>query len=190
MRRAPATLAIVALTSAVVVAQLAAPSLVTALGASWPEIAHGQVWRLVTGSLVHGLGVAQLVVNMAAFIVFGPPLERAIGRRRFVALYFGGGALVWLLVLTITDRAFTGAGASASVFAVMAAGVPVGLRQPGGRWGWAALSAAAVVAGLVLGVLLVPVFGRDVLVAHVYGTAIGLVAGALATPRSGATVRA
>jgi membrane associated rhomboid family serine protease len=58
------------LTSAVVAAQL------PALGASRPEIAHGQVWRLVTGSLVHGLGVPQLAVNMAAFVLGGALVTR------------------------------------------------------------------------------------------------------------------
>ena len=68
------------------------------------------------------------------------------------------------------------AGASAAVFAVMGAGVTLGLGRSGDRR-WAVLSAAAVAAGLGLGVLLVPVFGSDVLYAHVYGSTFGLLGG-------------
>src|SRR5262249_61655227 len=95
-RLVPATLIVVALTTATVIGQMAVPGLVTALGASWPDIARGQVWRLVTGSLVHGLGVPQLVVNMAALVVFGPVVERAVGSWRFAVAYFCAGGLVWL----------------------------------------------------------------------------------------------
>lgn len=173
---APATVFVVALTSATVLVQIVRPGLVEALGASWPEIAQGQVWRLFTGTLVHGLGIPQLAVNMAALAVFGPGVERAIGGWRFTVAYFCAGGLVWLAVLLTIDRTFVGAGASAAVFAVMGAGVPLGLGQGGDRR-WAALSAAAVAAGLGLGVVLVPVFGSDVLYAHVYGSAIGLLGG-------------
>ena len=176
---APATLAIVAITAATVVGQHLAPSLLTALDASRPEIWHGQVWRLLTGTLVHGLGFPQLAVNMAALLVFGPRLERALGGWRFAAGYFAAGGLTWLTVLAITDPSFVGAGASPAVFAVMGAGVPVGLR-PGGDRRWAALSAAAVAAGLALGLAVVPLFGVDVLYAHLYGAAIGLLGGAAA----------
>src|SRR5690348_5808919 len=155
---------------------MALPGLVTALGASWPDIARGQVWRLLTGSLVHGLGARQLVVNMAALIVFGPVVERTIGSWRFAVAYFCAGGLVWLAVFATIDRTFVGAGASAAVFAVMGAGVTLGLGRGGDRR-WAVLSAAAVAAGLGLGVLLVPVFGSDVLYAHVYGSTFGLLGG-------------
>lgn len=59
-------------------------------------VADGEVYRLLTSAFLHG-GVFHLLLNMYALFLFGPQLEAALGRVRFVALYFvsalGGSAL-------------------------------------------------------------------------------------------------
>jgi membrane associated rhomboid family serine protease len=59
-------------------------------------VADGEYWRLITAAFLHG-GFLHLALNMYALYLFGPPLEAALGRARFLALYLlsalGGSAL-------------------------------------------------------------------------------------------------
>ncbi|OGV65196.1 MAG: hypothetical protein A3K19_24230 [Lentisphaerae bacterium RIFOXYB12_FULL_65_16] len=58
-----------------------------------------EYWRLVTYMFAHG-GFLHILFNMWGLYLFGRPLERLIGLRRFAVLYFVSGiigGLVWLL---------------------------------------------------------------------------------------------
>jgi membrane associated rhomboid family serine protease len=59
-------------------------------------VADGEYWRLITAAFLHG-GFLHLALNMYALFLFGPPLEAALGRVRFLALYvlsaLGGSAM-------------------------------------------------------------------------------------------------
>ena len=65
-----------------------------------PAVADGEWYRLLTSAFLH-YGVTHILFNMWALYVVGPPLEAALGRLRFIALYFlsalGGSVLVYLL---------------------------------------------------------------------------------------------
>lgn len=78
----------------------------------------GEYWRLFTSMFVHA-GLMHLVVNMISLWVLGPPLEAALGRLRFVALYLigglGGSAVAY--AFTAVNVAVIGAsGAIAALF--------------------------------------------------------------------------
>jgi membrane associated rhomboid family serine protease len=47
----------------------------------------GEYWRVVSYMFLHG-GVMHLVMNMYVLVGWGPPLERALGTKRFVLFYF------------------------------------------------------------------------------------------------------
>ena len=65
-----------------------------------PAVADGDWYRLLTSAFLH-YGMTHLLFNMWALYVVGPPLEVALGRLRFAALYvmsaLGGSVLVYLL---------------------------------------------------------------------------------------------
>ncbi|HEX7340659.1 MAG TPA: rhomboid family intramembrane serine protease [Rhodanobacteraceae bacterium] len=46
-----------------------------------------QVWQLVTGTFMHG-SIMHIVVNMFVLWMFGSPIERLLGQRAFLVLYF------------------------------------------------------------------------------------------------------
>src|SRR5690348_9269347 len=55
-------------------------------------VAAGQEYRLITSAFLHeeglsGFGPAHIIFNMWALIIVGPPLERLLGRTRFLAVY-------------------------------------------------------------------------------------------------------
>jgi membrane associated rhomboid family serine protease len=58
-------------------------------------VADGEYYRLLTAAFLHG-SIIHLRSNMYALFLFGPPLEAAFGRGRFLAVYLvsalGGSA--------------------------------------------------------------------------------------------------
>jgi membrane associated rhomboid family serine protease len=87
-----------------------------------PGIAHGELYRLLTGAFLHS-GITHLLFNMWALYVIGPALEAYFGRARFIALYLlsalGGGVLVYLL----TPIDVPTLGASGAIFGLFGATV-------------------------------------------------------------------
>jgi membrane associated rhomboid family serine protease len=95
------------------------------LALSLEGLRKGFVWQLITFQLLHG-GWLHLLLNCWALYVFGREVEWALGRARFLMLYFSsgvGGGLFQALVALLWPHHFTGAavGASAGVLGVVAA---------------------------------------------------------------------
>ncbi|WP_370487282.1 rhomboid family intramembrane serine protease [Mycobacterium sp. pV006] len=92
-----------------------------------PAIADGDFYRLLTAAFLH-YGMVHLLFNMFALYIVGPPLEMALGRLRFGALYLlsalGGSVLVYLL----SSMNAATAGASGAIFGLFGATFVVGRR--------------------------------------------------------------
>ena len=123
IRRAGApvlTYALIAINVAVFVLQAVTPGLQAKLALRAPAVAGGELYRLGTSAFIH-YGLLHLLFNMGALYVVGPPLERHLGRLRFVALYalsaLGGSVVVYLFSPL---NSATG-GASGAVFGLFGA---------------------------------------------------------------------
>lgn len=79
-----------------------------------PTIALLRPWTFITYMFLHG-GFQHLFFNMLGLFFFGPPLERRLGAKRFLGLYFVGGISGALFSLATQNPIV---GASAGVFAV------------------------------------------------------------------------
>jgi len=80
-------------------------------------------WQLITYGFLHG-GFNHLFFNMFALWMFGLPIERMWGSRRFVEFYFIcilGAGLVQLLVQYISGEHYPTIGASGAVFGLLLA---------------------------------------------------------------------
>jgi len=72
----------------------------TAAGTEWlPGVADGAVWQVLTSGFTHQ-ALLHIAFNMFALYVLGPQLEVALGRARFLALYFlsllaGSAVVLW-----------------------------------------------------------------------------------------------
>ncbi|WP_229674243.1 rhomboid family intramembrane serine protease [Nakamurella endophytica] len=91
-------------------------------GATIPElVSAGQYWRLLTGGFLH-FGLPHIALNMISLYLLGMPLERILGRGRFLVVY-----LVALLGGSVSVLLFSGSslgptvGASGAIFGVMGA---------------------------------------------------------------------
>ena len=92
-------------------------------------VADGELWRLVTSGFLH-YGLTHLLFNMLSLYFLGSMLEPAIGRARYLVIYFVSmlaGSFGGVLLQSPGD---VGAGASGAVFGLMAAALVV-LRSRG-----------------------------------------------------------
>lgn len=163
-----------------------------ALTQAWfldPTQSGAEPWRLLTSVFLHSpANILHLLFNMYALYVFGPVLERFLGRARLLALYLIGGlggsvAVVSIYELWIVTQGgitqatggfitpISALGASGAIFALM--GALIALRK--------ALGIQLQQLLIVLAInLAVPFFIPNVAwQAHIGGLLIGLAIGAV-----------
>lgn len=95
-----------------------------------PGVADGAFWQLITSAFTH-VDIWHIGFNMLALWVLGPQLEMAIGRARFLALYFlsalaGSTAVYWL-----ASESGATLGASGATFGLMGALLVIAFRVGG-----------------------------------------------------------
>jgi membrane associated rhomboid family serine protease len=89
-------------------------------GALWgPKVAAGEWWRLITAGFLH-TGLFHVGLNMAALFVFGPPVERVLGRVRYGVLYTTSLLAGSLGVMLLSPNSVT-VGASGAIFGLLGA---------------------------------------------------------------------
>ena len=134
-------------------------------------VEDGEWWRLITSGFVH-FGLMHIAFNMVLLYRFGDALERALGRWKFIVLYFAallGGSFGALL---LSPNAATG-GASGAVFGLMGA-TAIALRQRGVGWQEGGV-AGLIVINLVLSVVVPGISLGGHLGGLIVGSALGAV---------------
>ena len=101
-------------------------------GVYLPGVVDGAYWQLVTSMFSH-VQLWHIGFNMLALWVLGPQLELAIGRVRFLALYFISGLAGSALVLWAGPEFSLGGtlGASGAIFGLMGALAVVAFKVGG-----------------------------------------------------------
>lgn len=79
------------------------------------KIMEGEYWRLFTPIFVH-YGFSHLLFNSFSLVLFGPPLERALGRGLFIGLYILCGLGANIATLFIHEPTYSHIGASGAIF--------------------------------------------------------------------------
>lgn len=118
----PLTTVLIAANVAVYLLQLAAPGLATPF-ALWPVGAGFQPWQLLTYAFLHG-GLVHIGFNMFALYMFGGPVERVFGPRRYLAYYLVcvvSAAIAQLLTSGLSGAVYPTVGASGGVFGLLLA---------------------------------------------------------------------
>ncbi|OIO80255.1 hypothetical protein AUJ84_04400 [Candidatus Pacearchaeota archaeon CG1_02_32_132] len=137
---------------------------------SWTEI-----WRFVTSIFLHG-SIAHLFYNGFALLLFGSILERLIGGKKFLIVFFVSGVLANLISVNFYSSSL---GASGAIFGVIGALIVV--RPLLIVWAFG-LPMPMFVAGIVWAVgdvigLFIPSGIANI--AHLFGMAFGLIMGLL-----------
>ena len=133
--RFPITVALVAINTLVFIATLIA-------GAEWfipvgkiqiawgsnfgPYTTDGEWWRLFNSLFIH-FGIAHLVLNMIALVMFGPLVERLYGSVNYLLIYLLAGIAGSLASLSWQPE-INSAGASGAIFGILGALLAAQLR--------------------------------------------------------------
>lgn len=103
-------------------------------GMYWPYVINDhQYYRLITYMFLHG-GISHIVNNMLVLGVLGDNLERALGKVKYVILYFATGIIAGLVSMGYNMYMHTEAvsvGASGAIFGVVGAMVYIVMANRG-----------------------------------------------------------
>lgn len=130
-------------------------------------VAEGQWYRLVTSMFLHS-GVMHIAFNMLSLWWIGGPLEAALGRARYLALYFASGLAGSALTYLLAAPNQLTVGASGAIFGLFGATAVLMRRLKYDMrpviillvinlvitFGWSGIAWQAHVGGLVGGVLI------------------------------------
>lgn len=78
-------------------------------------IVNGEYWRLITPIFMHN-GFAHVLFNSFSLVLFGPVLERLLGKGKFILLYLTAGVAANLATLLIEPLTYIHVGASGAIF--------------------------------------------------------------------------
>ncbi|MDX3638675.1 rhomboid family intramembrane serine protease [Streptomyces sp. MB09-02B] len=134
---------------------------------SFQGVAEGQWYRLVTSMFLHS-GVMHIAFNMLSLWWIGGPLEAALGRARYLALYFASGLAGSALTYLLAAPSQLTLGASGAIFGLFGATAVLMRRLKYDMrpvivllvinlvitFGWSGIAWQAHVGGLVGGVLI------------------------------------
>lgn len=77
-------------------------------------------WRYITSIFIHG-GFGHLLFNCFSLFLFGPYLERLLGRIKFILLYLGSGIVGNIFTVLIMTRLTISVGASGAIYGLFGA---------------------------------------------------------------------
>lgn len=87
------------------------------LGAvSRSAIRNGEIWRLITGTFLHG-GLIHLFANMYSLYIIGSQLENFLGKKKFLVIYLVSALAGSLMSCIFTDS--ISIGASGAIFGLL-----------------------------------------------------------------------
>ncbi|MGV3240437.1 rhomboid family intramembrane serine protease [Streptococcus hyovaginalis] len=72
-------------------------------------------WRLITSNFIQG-GVAHLLFNSFSIFLFGPALERILGKFKFLLIYVVTGIAANIITLLIEPLTYVHLGSSGAIF--------------------------------------------------------------------------
>ncbi len=124
LRLAPATSVLIAINLIIYIAMAVSSKqidfsveMLRSWGADYgPLTLHGEWWRLLTSTFVHG-GLLHVALNMWCFLMLGPLAELAFGKFPYIAAYIATGVCA-SLTSTLHRGDVTSVGASGAIFGV------------------------------------------------------------------------
>jgi len=115
-----ATLSLITIICAAYLADLIYPQFYEYTALFGPLVQSGEIWRLFSVALVHG-GLTHLFFNMFSLLVLGNPVEAALGKARFLTIFFVSLLTGSLASVYLSSYPYVSVGASGAVFGLFGA---------------------------------------------------------------------
>ena len=136
----------------------------------------GEIWRFVSAIFLHG-GVGHLLYNLFALLFFGFALEKLIGSRKFLIIFFGTGIIANIISVNFY---FSSLGASGAIMGII--GVMAVIRPMMMVWAFGLILPMFLAAILwIIGDIMrgVGIFGETNIgsIAHLSGVGVGILVG-------------
>ena len=143
-----------------------------ALHLSEKKIKKGQVWRLVSSSLLH-IGTWHIISNVTATLIVGYAVESQLGTAK-TALCFIASAFISGLYMTFVYKLQEGEGASTGIYGLIAVFVMLAVKNGTVMFSGLPVLALIILAAYTIGGMLV---GKATACEHISGFAGGLLIG-------------
>lgn len=140
-----------------------------------PAIEAGQLWRLVTPIFLHH-GPMHFLFNAFALFIFGPALERILGRPKFIILYFAAGIAGNLATFFLGNDSTFYLGASGALYGLLGLYLYMVLYR---KHLMDPASSQVIIVMLVIGLIYTLLWPNINLYAHLFGFLAGLALGPL-----------
>ena len=139
-------------------------------------ISSWQVWRFVSAIFLHG-SITHLAYNMFALFFFGFALEKLIGSKKFLFVYFGTGIIANIISINFYPSSLGASGAIMGIIGALAIIKPMMMVWAFGMILPMFIAAGLWIAGDILGAL--GAFGDTGIgnIAHLSGVGVGLIIG-------------
>ena len=137
------------------------------------EKAFIEVWRFVTAIFLHG-GLGHLLYNLFALTLFGFILEKTIGSKKFLAIFFISGIFASLVSVNFYSSSLGASGAIMGIIGTLALLKPLMMVWAFGMILPMFLVAIIWIVGDIFGIFFPTNVGN---IAHLSGMAIGIIFG-------------
>ncbi|NMD72552.1 rhomboid family intramembrane serine protease [Bacillus sp. DNRA2] len=139
-------------------------------------ISEGELWRFITPTFLHS-GFAHMLFNSFSLVLFGPGLERLLGKTKFLMLYLAGGILANIATYFVNPLYYTHVGSSGAIFALFGFYIAIIVYR---KHMLSQQNSQIILTITVIGVIMTFIQPNINISAHVFGLIAGFMIGSIA----------